>query len=112
MPVKNLNYNQMNDLAANVAPGCEGLIVLPFGNGAERMLGNRDIGARVAGLNFNTHTNAHLFRAAQEGIAFSFRYGLDIMKETGIDPKVIRAGSGKHVPESGLQGSPIMHNRC
>ena len=46
----------------------------------------------IAGLNFNTHTNAHLFRAAQEGIAFSFRYGLDIMKETGIDPQVIRAG--------------------
>jgi xylulokinase len=89
---KNLNYGQMNDLAAGVAPGCEGLIVLPFGNGAERMLGNRDVGARVAGLNFNVHTDAHLFRAAQEGIAFSFRYGLDIMKETGIDPKVIRAG--------------------
>jgi xylulokinase len=88
----NLNYNQMNDLAANVSPGSDGLIVLPFGNGAERMLGNRDIGARVSGLNFNTHTNAHLFRAAQEGIAFSFKYGLDIMKETGINPQVIRAG--------------------
>jgi xylulokinase len=89
---KNLSYGQMNDLAASVAPGCDGLIVLPFGNGAERMLGNRDTGARITGLNFNSHTDAHLFRAAQEGIAFSFRYGLDIMKETGIDPKVIRAG--------------------
>jgi xylulokinase len=88
----NLDYNQMNDLAAKVAPGCDGLIMLPFGNGAERMLGNRDVGAKIEGLNFNTHTNAHLFRAAQEGIAFSFRFGLDIMKETGIDPKVIRAG--------------------
>jgi xylulokinase len=56
------------------------------------MLGNKDSGARISGLNFNTHTNAHMFRAAQEGIAFSFRYGLDIMKEVGIDPKVIRAG--------------------
>jgi xylulokinase len=57
------------------------------------MLGNRDTGARILGLNFNTHTNAHLFRAAQEGIVFSIRYGLDIMKETGIVPSVIRAGA-------------------
>jgi len=87
-----LSYSQMNDLAEKVLPGSERLTVLPFGNGAERMLGNKDIGSHIAGLNFNIHTNAHLYRAAQEGIAFSFRYGLDIMKETGIDPKLIRAG--------------------
>ena len=87
-----LSYDQMNELAAKVAPGSDGLTVLPFGNGAERMLGNQESGAEIAGLNFNIHTNAHLYRAAQEGIAFSFRYGLDIMKETGMDPKVIRAG--------------------
>jgi xylulokinase len=83
----------MNDLAEKIDPGSEGLSVLPFGNGAERMLGNRDTGARVLGLNFNTHTNAHLFRAAQEGIVFSIRFGFDIMKETGIIPSVIRAGA-------------------
>ncbi|MCX6329811.1 MAG: FGGY family carbohydrate kinase [Bacteroidia bacterium] len=89
----NLSYNEMNDLTEKVNPGSDGLSILPFGNGAERMLGNRDVGARIFGLNFNTHTNAHLFRAAQEGIVFSIRYGLDIMKETGIVPKVIRAGA-------------------
>jgi xylulokinase len=89
----NLSYNEMNDLTEKVNPGSDGLSILPFGNGAERMLGNRDVGARIIGLNFNTHTNAHLFRAAQEGIVFSIRYGLDIMKETGIVPKVIRAGA-------------------
>jgi xylulokinase len=82
----------MNNLADQVLPGSEGLSILPFGNGAERMLGNKDIGARIEGLNFNIHDKSHLFRAAQEGIAFSFRYGLDIMKEVGIDPQVIRAG--------------------
>jgi xylulokinase len=87
-----LTYNDMNEMAEGVAPGSDGLCVLPFGNGAERMLGNRDTGAYVSGLKFNTHTRGHLFRASQEGIAFSFRYGLDIMKETGIDPKMIRAG--------------------
>src|SRR5450759_675439 len=75
----NLSYNEMNILAEKVSAGSEGLSVLPFGNGAERMLGNKNTGARIIGLNFNTHTNAHMFRAAQEGIAFSFRYGLDII---------------------------------
>jgi xylulokinase len=88
----NLSYNEMNYLAEKIDPGSDGLSILPFGNGTERMLGNKETGARITGLNFNIHTNAHLFRAAQEGIAFSFRYGLDIMKEVGIDPRVIRAG--------------------
>jgi xylulokinase len=88
----NMSYNDMNVLAEKIAPGSEGLSVLPFGNGAERMLGNKEMGARISGLSFNTHSNAHMFRASQEGIAFSFRYGLDIMKETGIDPRFIRAG--------------------
>ena len=87
-----LSYDEMNNLAKKVSPGSDGLRILPFGNGAERMLGNKETGARIEGLNFNIHSNAHLFRAAQEGIAFSLRYGLDIMKEVGIDPKVIRAG--------------------
>lgn len=87
-----LSYDEMNSQAARIAPGSDGLTVLPFGNGAERMLGNRDMGAHFSGLNFNTHSSAHIFRAGQEGIAFSFRHGLDIMKETGISPKVMRAG--------------------
>ncbi len=87
-----LSYEAMNDLAEKVAPGSEGLTILPFGNGAERMLMNKESGARFVGINFNIHSASHMFRAAQEGIAFSFRYGLDIMKETGIDPKLIRAG--------------------
>ena len=88
-----LSYDEMNGLASNVSPGAEGVTILPFGNGAERMLLNKDIGCSVSGLNFNTNSVAHLFRACQEGIAFSFRYGLDIMKETGIDPGIIRAGN-------------------
>ena len=87
-----LSYDVMNRLADSVSPGSDGLVILPFGNGSERILMNRDAGCRILGLNFNRHSNPHLFRAAQEGIAFSFRYGLDIMKETGINPIIIRAG--------------------
>ena len=67
-------------------------MILPFGNGAERMLRNSYIGASVHGIDFNIHGQGHLYRAAQEAIAYSFRYGLEIMKETGINPSVIRAG--------------------
>jgi len=87
-----LTYNEMNDLAAKVEPGSDGLTFLPFGNGAERMFQNKDLGASVHGLNFNIHQQGHLYRAAQESIAYSFRFGLEIMKETGINPSVIRAG--------------------
>jgi len=89
---KALTYSEMNDKAATVAIGSEGLSILPFGNGAERVLQNKDIGSHFSGLEFNIHTDAHLFRAAQEGIVFSFQYGMEIMEEIGIHARVIRAG--------------------
>lgn len=74
-----LSYEQMNDLAATFPVGSEGVSIIPFGNGAERVLGNKDIGASIHGLNFNLHTRAHLLRAAQEGVAFAFMYGMELM---------------------------------
>ena len=88
----NVSYNALNESAAKVDAGSNGLLTLPFGNGAERMLGNKIIGAHFHNLDFNIHTTAHMVRAVQEGIAFAFRYGLDIMRENGINPSVIRAG--------------------
>lgn len=87
-----LSYAEINTLAANISPGSDGLIVLPFGNGAERMLQNKIIQSHIHNINFNVHTPAHIYRAAQEGIAFAFRYGLDIIRENGIEPQVIKAG--------------------
>jgi len=75
----NLIYEQMNVLAANVPAGSEGVSVIPFGNGAERILGNKDIGASIHGINYNRHTHLHLLRAAQEGVAFAFMYGMELM---------------------------------
>jgi len=87
-----VSYDEINRLAETVPAGSDGLTILPFGNGAERVLGNRHIGAQIAGLDFNRHTRAHLCRAVQEGVVFSFMYGMEIMKETGIEIKTIRAG--------------------
>jgi xylulokinase len=89
---KPLSYEEMNQKAATVSIGSEGLSILPFGNGSERVLQNKNIGAQISGLGFNTHTDAHLFRAAQEGIVFSFKYGMEIMEEIGIKASYIRAG--------------------
>ena len=86
-----ISYPEMNDLAETVPVGCEGLSVIPFGNGAERVLQNENIGASIHGINFNIHKKAHLVRAAHEGIAFSFAYGMDIMRQMGMDIKTIKA---------------------
>jgi xylulokinase len=86
------SYAQMNAAAAEIKAGSDGLYVLPFGNGAERMLNNATVGAHLHNIDLNKHTAAHIFRATQEGIAFAFRYGLDIMRENGLQPSVIRAG--------------------
>jgi len=88
----NLSYQQINEVAKEIRPGSDGVTILPFGNGAERILENKIVGAHICDLDLNIHTQAHLYRAAQEGIAFAFRYGLDIMKENGMTPQVIRAG--------------------
>lgn len=89
---ENLSYKEMDQLATTIQPGSDGLFVLPFGNGAERMLQNKMIGAHIENLDLNKHTKAHIFRAVQEGIAFAFRYGLDIMRENNLNPSIIRAG--------------------
>lgn len=95
--IKNLfgtatSYDQMNTEGQKIKIGAEGLRILPFGNGAERMLNNRQVGVHFQNIDLNLHTQAHIFRAEQEGIAFAFRYGLDIMRSNGLNPTVIRAG--------------------
>jgi xylulokinase len=87
-----IDYPQMNALAESSPVGSEGLVILPYGNGAERTLENRNIGASIHGLNFNIHNKAHLLRAAQEGIVFALNYGLEIMRKVGVKAKKVRAG--------------------
>lgn len=89
----NISYPDMERLAASVPVGADGLRILPFGNGAERMLVNLDPGAQVNNLQLNRHSAAHLYRAGLEGIAFSFVYGVQILKEMGLDISVMRVGN-------------------
>ena len=87
-----MGYAEMNDLAAQAPIGSDGVVIMPFGNGAERVLQNRELGCSINGVNFNKHNRAHLVRAAQEGIVFSFCYGMEIMGQMGMDIKKIHAG--------------------
>lgn len=87
-----LGYAEMNDLASTVPVGSDGVTVIPFGNGAERVLENRETGCSIHGLNFNKHNRAHLVRAAQEGIVFSFCYGMEVMRSMGMDIQKVHAG--------------------
>ncbi len=96
-----LSYDEMNNIADSAPVGSGGVVVLPFGNGAERVLENRYTKCAFVGIDLNIHSLAHILRATQEGIAFSFRYGIDIMREMGLQPNIIRAG------EANLFLSPI-----
>ncbi len=87
-----ISYSEMNDMMVNVPIGSEGVSIIPFGNGAERVLENKEIGCSVHGINFNKHGKAHVMRAAQEGIVFSFCYGMEVMQQMGMDIRKIHAG--------------------
>ncbi|PWJ41897.1 xylulokinase [Sediminitomix flava] len=109
-----LGYEAMNTAAASVNIGSEGLLAYPFGNGAERVLGNQLVGGSFQNIDFNKHTQAHLCRAVQEGIVFAFRYGISIMQEMGMNPTVIRAGKANMFQSpvftatlAGVTGAPI-----
>ncbi|MEM1357729.1 MAG: FGGY-family carbohydrate kinase, partial [Bacteroidota bacterium] len=96
--VKNLigedvSYGTMEEWAASVPVGSDGLHFLPFGNGPERMLGNRNVGAHLLGLDLNRHDKKYLVRAGLEGIAFAFVYGMRVMQDLGVDLSTIRVGN-------------------
>lgn len=87
-----ISYSDMNDMTSSVPIGSDGVMIIPFGNGAERVLENRETGCSMHGINFNKHGRAHIMRAAQEGIVFSFCYGMEIMQQMGMDIHKIHAG--------------------
>jgi len=88
-----MTYVEMEDLIRSIPIGSDGLQIIPFGNGAERILENKDLGAQILNLQLNQHTQAHLYRAALEGIAFSFAYGFELLKTFGLDLKGIKVGN-------------------
>lgn len=90
---EDFSYGDMNENATGAPIGCDGVSIIPFGNGAERVLENKETGCTISGLNFNFHGRKHLFRAAQEGIVFSFKYGIEVMEQMGMKVNMIHAGN-------------------
>jgi xylulokinase len=91
--LKFTSYEEMNAVAEKVSIGSNGVVLLPFGNGAERIFNNKYIGSKILNIDLNLHTKAHICRAALEGIAFAYMYGMEILMKEGLPPKVIRAGN-------------------
>ncbi len=88
-----ISYGDMNKLADQAPIGSDGIVVLPFGNGSERVLSNHNVGCSIHGVNFNIHSRTHIARAVQEGIVFSFKYGMEVMADMGMDITKIHAGN-------------------
>ena len=88
-----MSYSDMNKMMESVPIGSDGVTVIPFGNGAERVLENRETGCSIHGINFNKHGKAHVLRASQEGIVFAFCYGMEVMRQMGMDIQCIHAGN-------------------
>ena len=86
------SYEQINKEASQAPAGSDELLIYPFGNGAERVLENKDLGAVMKVLQFNRHNRGHIARASQEGIVFALHYGVEVMKEMGMEIKTVRAG--------------------
>jgi xylulokinase len=86
------SYEQINKEASMAPAGSDELLVYPFGNGAERVLENKDLGAVMKVLQFNRHNRGHIARASQEGIVFALHYGVEVMKGMGMEIKTVRAG--------------------
>ncbi len=92
LALEGLSYNDMNNLASQSPVGAKGVKIIPFGNGAERVLENKDVNCSIHGINFNIHDKKDILRAAQEGIVFSYEYGMEIMNGMGMDINIIKAG--------------------
>jgi len=92
LALEGLSYSDMNNLAAQSSIGANGISIVPFGNGAERVLENKDVNCSVHGINFNIHDKKDILRAAQEGIVFSYEYGMEIMRQMGMNIHTIKAG--------------------
>ncbi len=92
LALEGLSYSDMNNLAAQSPVGSKGISIIPFGNGAERVLGNKDVNCSIHGINFNIHDKKDILRAAQEGIVFSYEYGMEIMREMGMNINMVKAG--------------------
>lgn len=89
----NRNYTDMERMVSTVPVGSDGICILPFGNGAERMLENRNVNSHIFNIEFTRHNRAHLYRAALEGVAFSFVRGINVLKEIGLDVDILRVGN-------------------
>ena len=87
-----VDYATLNALAGQRLPAEDAPRFYPFGNGAERLLGNRTPGASLVGLDFARHAPGEIVAAVQDGIVAALAYGTEVITGLGSDVAVVRAG--------------------
>lgn len=87
------SLNQLNALAAKVAPGSDGLVFLPYMSGERSPIWNPEANGVFYGLDFSK-TKGHMVRACMEGVAYSLKHNLDVAKEAGASVTLLRAVGG------------------
>lgn len=88
-----MDVSELNDAAAHVMPGADGLMLLPYFEG-ERVPDVPDGTGVWFGSNARTATPGHFARAAMEGATLGMNYGFNRLKQLGIEPTEIRLTGG------------------
>lgn len=76
-----VTYDMLNEKAAKVEPGSNGLIILPYFMGERSPIWDVNAKGTVVGLTLH-HTQAHLYRAFLESVAYALRH---IMETSRIE---------------------------
>ena len=84
---------QLNEIGEEVAPGCDGMVFLPYMAGERSPIWNPHAKGVFYGLDFSK-TKGHMVRACMEGVALSLRHNLEIAREAGAEAEVLRAMGG------------------
>lgn len=87
------SYSVISAEAAKVAPGSDGIVVLPYFSGERSPLNDADARGVIFGLDIG-HTRAHLYRAGMEGVGYSINHSLQVMAKAGAKANVMTSVGG------------------
>jgi xylulokinase len=89
----NLSHDDLSKAVESTPAGNDGLMLIPFFEG-ERTPNSPDATGVYFGLRDKTFSIGHFARAAMEGTTLGLNYGLNRLRELGVQPGEIRATGG------------------
>lgn len=73
---ENYSFREIDEIAKDIPPGCDGLTMLPYFCGSTMPKYNPNATATFSGINLS-HTRAHFARAIMEAIAFTLKQNIE-----------------------------------